>query len=64
MSKAQKFIWFFLAILGFANGAITLTFYKQSTLSILAGSGQILGGIILLLVIYTVYKRKDNDSYI
>lgn len=58
--KVQKIIWFVLAILGLVNGAMTLTFYKQSTLSVLAGTMQILGGIILLIVIYFFFKKKDN----
>ncbi|WP_456278765.1 hypothetical protein [Bacillus sp. AK128] len=62
--NVQKIIWFALAILGLGSGAMTLTIYKQSTLSVLAGTIQILGGIILLTVTYMAFKKKDESRSI
>lgn len=56
--NVRKFAWLLLAILGFGNGVMTLTFYKQSTLSILTGAMQIVGGIILLIVLHMVLRKK------
>ncbi|MDW0118536.1 hypothetical protein QTL97_16525 [Sporosarcina thermotolerans] len=62
--NVQKFAWLLLAILGFGNGVLTLTFYEQSTLSILIGAMQIGGGIILLIVLHMVFKKKENGKSI
>lgn len=60
--KVQKFAWLLLAILALSNGSMTLTVYKQGTWSILSGSMQIIGGIILLIVLYMVFKKNENDK--
>ncbi|MDN4608165.1 hypothetical protein [Sporosarcina highlanderae] len=62
--NVRKFTWLLLAILGLGNGVMTLTFYKQSTLSILTGAMQIVGGIILLIVLHMVFKKKENGKSI
>ena len=60
--KILKFSWLLLALIGFGSGVRTLTYYKQSTLSMFAGSMQIINAIIILIVVYMFTKKKDNGK--
>lgn len=58
--KILKISWLILAIIGLGSGIRTFTLNIENPLVVFAGSMQIIGSMILFIVIYMVFKKKEK----